>query len=82
MPDTPAAPAPTNILTSLLPSVPAIHGPYEDLFLEGLKVLAIVIQDAPAPVKQQFWSQWLQFHTGLQTFAEKVDVLHLFHAKE
>jgi hypothetical protein len=82
MPDTPAV---TSIpaVAAIAQAIPAaIHGPYEDLFLEGLKILAIVIQDAPPPVKQQFWSQWLQFHTGLQTFAEKVDVLHLFHAKE
>lgn len=60
----------------------AIHGPYEDLFLEGLKVLAVVIADAPPPVKQQFWTDWLAWHKGLQDFAERVDVLHLFHKEQ
>lgn len=67
--------------TPTQPIAGAIHGPYEDLFLEGLKVLEIVIKDAPDNVKQEFWKEWLAFHIGLQTFASKVDVFHLFTAK-
>lgn len=64
-----------------IPTTPSVHGPYEDLFLEGLAVLKIIIQDAPPEVKQQFWREWLTFHQGLQNFAEKVDVFHLFTPK-
>jgi hypothetical protein len=59
----------------------AIHGPYEDLFLEGLKILAIVIQDAPPAVKLELWNQFLAFQTGLHSLASKIDVFHLFTAK-
>jgi hypothetical protein len=60
----------------------AIHGPYEDLFLAGLNLLTVVIHDAPPEVKQKLWSDFLAFHAGLQNFASKVDVFHLFSAKQ
>jgi hypothetical protein len=60
----------------------SVHGPYEDLGLEALKTLNIVIASAPPAVQQQFWKDWLAWHTGLQNLASKLDVFHLFVAKK
>lgn len=68
--------------TTPTPVTGAIHGPYEDLFLAGLTLLEQVIKDAPPEVKQKFWADWLAWHLHLQEFASKIDVFHLFTAKQ
>jgi hypothetical protein len=71
----------TNAAGETLSSA-SVHGPYEDLGLAALKTLDIVIADAPPAVKQQFWSEFLIWHTGLQNLASKLDFFHLFVAKK
>lgn len=68
--------------TTATPLTGSIHGPYEDLALKSLEVLEIIIKDMPQDAKQQYWAQWLEFHKGLQTIAEKMDVFHLFTPKQ
>ena len=76
----PPANAPALLRVESLPPVSAaVHGPYEDLAIEGLKTVQMIIQDAPPDVKQKVWGDWLAWHSALQTFASKLDFLHLFH---
>lgn len=59
----------------------SVHGPYEDAFIAGLAVLNTVLEAASPAQKVQLWSDFLAFHSALQTFATKIDVFHLFTVK-
>lgn len=63
-------------------TIPAIHGPYEDSLIIGLTLLEKILDSQPPEVKAKLWEDFLAFQDRLHTFAEKVDVFHLFHAKE
>ena len=80
---------PTITISPTLPAVGApamapvaapvtVHGPYEDLGIELLKTIQLMIATQPAEVQIQLWKDYLTFMQGVQTFASKLDFLHLF----
>ena len=41
-------------------ATPAIHGPYEDLAIEGIRLLEKIIDSQPKDVQAQLWNMWLE----------------------
>lgn len=39
----------------------SVHGPYEDLIIEGLKVLEKLIDGQTPEQKAQLWQNWIDF---------------------
>lgn len=76
----PTTPLPQSPANPVPPVSASIHGPYEDLAIEGMKLLQTIIQSQPPDVQQKLWNDFLTFITGLQSVASKIDVFHLFHA--
>lgn len=75
----------TGSNSSGAPSAPvsaSIHGPYEDAIIEGMKTMQVLLQSQPADVQQKLWNDFVAMINGLQMFASKIDVFHLFTAKQ
>lgn len=53
----------------------AVHGPYEDLAIEGLRVIEKLIDGQTADQKAQCWQQWINFWDRLAT------IVGLIHPK-
>jgi len=61
---------------------PSIHGPYEDLGIALLDTVQVLIKSQPVDVQKKLWDDYVNLLTGFQTLASKIDVFHLFTAKQ
>jgi len=54
------------------PVAAAIHGPYEDLAIEGLRLIEKLIDGQTADQKATIWKQWIDFWNALANLAKGV----------
>lgn len=56
------------------PVAAAIHGPYEDLGIEGLKVIQLLIEGMTPEQKATVWQNWINFWQPLMDLGKTLGV--------